>query len=359
MIWTFCPSCSARIAWGPTCPACGARIPAYDAASGQTSGPEPQGGGARASTREYGQPSGLAHRLALVMILAGLVVTAALLIRYAVSGSEAPDSSGNRESAVTAESTPPRITALSVSGITGTGATISWATDKASSSQVQYFDTASQQAGSAVDPALGTSHSVVLETLQPGVTYRLAAWSTDERGNRSGSAEAMFNTPLPGAGGSLHTGSVFFHQSQVLGTDKKPIELVNNAAAVDVSRAYLLQFLLEDGTDRIPYVEGSFDCSEFAETLHNNAERAGIRASYVCLGFAGSSWGHAINAFQTTDAGLIFVDCTGQPVAHACSLDATAQVVVGEQYAPSLVWPCPYIVGLAPLGTVTDISITW
>jgi hypothetical protein len=34
-IWTFCPRCGARIKWSPSCSECGAKIPLYDATSGE------------------------------------------------------------------------------------------------------------------------------------------------------------------------------------------------------------------------------------------------------------------------------------------------------------------------------------
>lgn len=363
MIWTFCPKCSARVEWAPTCTACGARIPAHDFASGQAA-PQPSDGdtAGRAESRDYRWDSEFFNYVTAFVIFVGIMAAAVFLIRYAIAGdtdAEASGSSGTAGSANVTDNTPPEITAVSVSDITGTGATVNWVTDEASSSQVDYFDLASRETGSTGDSALATAHSVTIASLRPGMTYHFAAWSTDASGNRAASTEAAFNTPLPVAGGQIETGAVYFHDSRVLGTDKMPIELHNNPAAVDVSWEYLRQFLLDDGTDRMPYVEGAFDCSEFAETLHNSAEAAGIRTAYVCLGFAEARSGHAINAFQTTDAGLVFIDCTGQPLAHWCPLDSRVDIQMGLPYSPQLITPCSYIVGLTPLGTVTDISITW
>ncbi len=365
MIWTFCPSCSARVDWAPTCSECGATIPAYDAANAQAAGAESPGraGASQETPRDCGWEPEFVNRLTAFVVFLGIIAAAVLLVRYAVAGpgtdAEASGSSQTPESAAAADNTPPDIAAVSVSDVTGTTAVVTWVTDEDCSSQVEYFDLTCYETGSKIDPTMGTSHTVTLQSLRPGMTYHFAAWSTDASGNRNSSTESRFNTPLPGAAGQMETEGVYFHESQVLGTDKQPIELQNNAAAMDVSWEYLQQFLLEDDTDRIPYVEGAFDCSEFAETLHNNAEKAGIRAAYVCLNFADAASGHAMNAFQTTDAGLVYIDCTGQPVAHSCPLDGTADVRIGQPYAPRLISPCPYIVGLAPLGTVTDISVTW
>ena len=77
--------------------------------------------------------------------------------------------------------------------------------------------------------------------------------------------------------------------------------------------------------------------------MHNNAERAGIKAAWVGIDFEGNSRGHAINAFETTDKGLVYIDCTGegflgQLTGHAnedsedTSWDKIAYVEIGKEY---------------------------
>ena len=85
----------------------------------------------------------------------------------------------------------------------------------------------------------------------------------------------------------------------------------------------LRKFLKRDDTDTLPYIEGSFDCSGFAITLRDRAWRYGIRCAYVELGFAKRE-GHALNAFETTDEGLIYVDDTGA--------DQIAYIETGQPY---------------------------
>ena len=119
------------------------------------------------------------------------------------------------------------------------------------------------------------------------------------------------------------------------------IQLVDNDTAKDVTWDYLMQFILEDLTDESPYVQDLQMCGSFAETLHNNAEAAGIRASWVSIDILGEEIGHALNAFVTTDRGLVFVDCTGEDSssvvavgveAGACDYDKAAYVQVGKPY---------------------------
>lgn len=89
------------------------------------------------------------------------------------------------------------------------------------------------------------------------------------------------------------------------------INLVNNKLALDATWQQLMTFLTKDATDSKKYDLTSFPCGAFAEEVHNNAEAAGIRAAWVAVDFTNSTVGHALNAFNTTDRGLVFIDCTG------------------------------------------------
>ena len=87
--------------------------------------------------------------------------------------------------------------------------------------------------------------------------------------------------------------------------------LQNNTAARDVKLSELKDFLFNDKTDEQLYVPGSRMCGYFAQVVHNNAEKAGIRAGVAILSFQGDPTLHAINVFQTADKGLVYIDCTG------------------------------------------------
>jgi len=170
------------------------------------------------------------------------------------------------------------------------------------------------------------------------------------------------------------------------------IVLINNENAVDLSYSELLDFLQQDNTDQFPYIytvsppgiyygsaESHVDleriqniidgtaqpgdphvCADFAERLHNNAELAGIRCAYVSVDLAGSA-GHACNAFQTTDMGLVYIDCTGISDSYGPdNNDKTVDIQVGEQYNPEYLFPSGgwYIPG-GTMGTVTDFQVIW
>lgn len=120
----------------------------------------------------------------------------------------------------------------------------------------------------------------------------------------------------------------------ILGSLHEPMHLVQNETAHDPTWDELITFLKEDDTDRQQYRDRVFDCTQFAERLHNNAEQAGIRAAVVTIFWYNNSTGHALNAFETTDKGLTFVDGTGsrEKLEGRQSLDGIAYVEKGKNY---------------------------
>ncbi|MDP2215716.1 MAG: hypothetical protein Q8J68_00270 [Methanolobus sp.] len=114
----------------------------------------------------------------------------------------------------------------------------------------------------------------------------------------------------------------------------EPVILINNESAANPTWDELISFLKVDDTDRILYQNNTFVSSDFAERLHNNAEKAGIRASFVVVDFYDSTDVHAINAFETTDKGLTYVDCTGSIVKlqELDSFDKIAYIQKGKKY---------------------------
>ena len=91
----------------------------------------------------------------------------------------------------------------------------------------------------------------------------------------------------------------------------------------DIGWTELKMFLEQDDTDKFEYIEGSFDCSGFAVSLRDNATSYGIRCAYVEIEFLVGQ-GHALNAFETTGYGTVYVDST--------EADHIAFVETGKQY---------------------------
>jgi hypothetical protein len=158
--------------------------------------------------------------------------------------------------------------------------------------------------------------------------------------------------------------------TKVHGGDGHYIQLSNNPQAHDPSWAELRAFLEQDNTDQELYVSSSFVCTDYAEMLHNNAESEGIRAAYVTIELSGctnsdgnlSDCGHALNAFNTTDNGLVYVDDTGvsPDQSHSCFYDKTVDLSVGRSYIGVAVFPCTgWSTHWNSMGNVTDIEIQW
>lgn len=120
-----------------------------------------------------------------------------------------------------------------------------------------------------------------------------------------------------------------------------PIRLQQVDERRDITWNELMQFLRRDETDHSPYIRDLYMCGAFAEALYNSAAGEGIRAAWVSIDVRGRDIGHALNAFLTTDRGLVFIDCTGGDTAVVvspgtgsaqCDHDRVAYVVPGAEY---------------------------
>ena len=67
------------------------------------------------------------------------------------------------------------------------------------------------------------------------------------------------------------------------------------------------QFVASDNTASHPYIVGSYTCGNFAADFRSNALRAGYECGIAFLYFPDDT-SHALNCFNTTDKGLIFVE---------------------------------------------------
>lgn len=134
--------------------------------------------------------------------------------------------------------------------------------------------------------------------------------------------------------------------------------LVNNESASDPTWAELLDFLLEDKTDENTYTSVVYDCGCFARDVHNNAERAGIRAAYVYIYLSATR--HAFNAFKTTDKGLVFIDCTGSRESEPSRCyDKIVDVQLGGNYARRYLFPEGDWDTRPQWGTIRELMICW
>lgn len=96
----------------------------------------------------------------------------------------------------TPDATPPAISAIAAGAITSTGAQITWTTDEAANSVVEYGTTTGYGA-SETDAGLDTNHGLSLTGLTPFTTYHYRVKSSDASGNLTTSTDRTFQTLLP------------------------------------------------------------------------------------------------------------------------------------------------------------------
>ena len=137
---------------------------------------------------------------------------------------------------------------------------------------------------------------------------------------------------------------VFYKGAVMVGACNQYIVLRNNPSAKNPTWADLKAFLNADQTDRQAYIAGKFTCGDFAEILHNNAEAAGIRTAIVAVELKPASQAegviyHSLDAFETTDHGLMYIDDTSSSQGYYA--DKEVNVVVGDDYIAVSIFPEP------------------
>src|SRR5207253_11097049 len=90
---------------------------------------------------------------------------------------------------VTVDNTPPVISSVSAINISSSGATITWATNEASDSQVEYGTTTAYGSATPLNLTLATAHAEKLTGLLTTTTYHYRVKSRDAAGNLATSAD--------------------------------------------------------------------------------------------------------------------------------------------------------------------------
>src|SRR5437899_5078080 len=110
----------------------------------------------------------------------------------------ARDAAGNTATAaavgVTVDNTPPLISTVSASSISSNGAIITWATNEAGDSQVDYGPTTAYGNSTPLNASLLTAHAVTLTGLLATTTYHYRVKSRDAAGNLATSGDFTLTT---------------------------------------------------------------------------------------------------------------------------------------------------------------------
>ena len=93
-----------------------------------------------------------------------------------------------------ADTTPPVISAVTNAAVSSTGATVSWVTNEASDSQLQYGLTTAYGSTTVLNSALITSHAQAVSGLLPSTVYHYRVRSRDAAGNLAMSGDFTFKT---------------------------------------------------------------------------------------------------------------------------------------------------------------------
>src|SRR5207249_12201461 len=109
------------------------------------------------------------------------------------AGNTAPSSAVS----VTVDNAPPLLSSVASSSLSASAATVTWTTDEASDSQVEYGPTSAYGQVSVLASALVTSHSVGLSGLSASTLYHYRVKSRDAVGNLTVSGDVTFTTAAP------------------------------------------------------------------------------------------------------------------------------------------------------------------
>jgi hypothetical protein len=131
---------------------------------------------------------------------------ASTLIHYRVRSRDAAGNlavSGNFSftTAAGSDTTPPAISNVAISGVTAVGATITWTTNEASDTLVEYGATTNYGSASQLNSNMVTSHSATLTGLTGGRLYHYRVKSRDAAGNQGVSGDFTFTTATGSGGG--------------------------------------------------------------------------------------------------------------------------------------------------------------
>jgi hypothetical protein len=141
-----------------------------------------------------------------------------------------------------------------------------------------------------------------------------------------------------------------------VGSDGSVVKITNYDNAINPSYGQLLTFLEADKTEEHPYIDGQYICVDFAKTLHDNAERSGIKAAFIGCDFSDKSIGHAFNMFNTTDKGIVYIDDTGVPGSSTYE-DKILNVAVGQPLTDQYLFKDGSLGG--SMGIVKKLYVYW
>ena len=147
------------------------------------------------TTTSYGSSTTLDSNAVTSHSVALSGLTATTLYHYRVKSADVSGTTVSDDYTFTS-ATPPVITNVTAGSLTNVAATITWTTDQAASSQVEYGLTTSYGSSTTLNPSLVTSHSQALSGLAANTLYHYRVKSGNTIGNTT-SGDYTFTTLGP------------------------------------------------------------------------------------------------------------------------------------------------------------------
>jgi hypothetical protein len=109
-----------------------------------------------------------------------------------------------------------------------------------------------------------------------------------------------------------------------------PAPIISNIISVYKKVYYndVKAFLVIDKTDELGYTPDVFDCKSFASTLKYNANKQGMLCAVVITDYSIES--HAINAFDTLDRGIIFIEPQSDIIMENMNIGDNYDILLGK-----------------------------
>ena len=145
----------------------------------------------------------------------------------------------------------------------------------------------------------------------------------------------------------------------VRGGDGFLIILANNENATDPTFNELMDFISFDGVDGIAHIKNGFVSTDYAELVHNNAERKNIKAAYILVN-DGVSPEYALNGFNIVDYGFVYIDCVGhhrEDKSFGVPMDKFVTLEVGKIPEYEFIFTMNTIE--SPLEEIVSMEVIW
>ena len=222
-------------------------------------------------------------------------------------------------------SSGPNISAVGVSAITTTSATVTWTTDVAATSQVEYGTTTSYGSLSTLDSTLVTSHSQALTGLTAGTLYHYRVHSKNSGGVESISPDAAFST-----NNTIDTTPPTVSMTAPASGATVSGTVTVSANATDNVGVANVQFMLDGGNLGSALTSSPYQMSWDTTTAGNGAHSLTARASDTAGNTATAAAVSVTVSNQTTTSGEL-------PLATRCA-DPGVVVCLGLDQASDLTY---------------------